>query len=48
MTDGQAQVSDGTRAVLLHKDVLGLEVSVGDAWLSCPKHKGATRQAPTR
>lgn len=28
--DGQAQVSDGTRAILLHQDVLGLQVSVSD------------------
>lgn len=34
MTDSQAQVCDGTGAVLLHQDVLGLQVSVGDAWLS--------------
>lgn len=33
MTDSQTQVSDSTGAVLLHKDVLGLQVSVGDAWL---------------
>lgn len=36
MTDSQAQVSNGTGAVLLHEDVFGLQVSVGDAWLSCP------------
>lgn len=35
VTDSQAQVSDGTGAVLLHEDVLGLQVSVGDAWFSC-------------
>lgn len=34
MTDSQAQVSDGTGTVLLHEDVLGLQVSVSDAWLS--------------
>lgn len=34
MTDGKSQVGDGTAAVLLHQDVLGLEVPVGDAWLS--------------
>lgn len=33
MADGQAQVRDGARAVLLHQDILGLEVTVGDAWL---------------
>lgn len=34
MTDSQAQVGNGTGAVLLHQDVLGLQVSMGDAWLS--------------
>lgn len=34
VTDGQSQVGDGTAAVLLHQDVLGLEVPVGDAGLS--------------
>ena len=34
VTDGQSQVSDSTGAVLLHEDVLGLQISVGDAWLS--------------
>lgn len=36
MTDSQAQVSNGTGAVLLHEDVFGLQVSVSDTWLSCP------------
>lgn len=36
MTDSQAQVSDGTGAVLLHEDVLGLKVSVGNAWFTYP------------
>lgn len=34
VTDSQTQVGDRTGAVLLHEDVLGLQVSVGDAWLS--------------
>lgn len=32
--DGQAKVSDGTRAILLHQDVLGFQVSVSNARLS--------------
>lgn len=32
--DGQAKVSDGTRAILLHQNVLGFQVSVSNARLS--------------
>lgn len=32
--DSQAKVSDGTRAILLHQDVLGFQVSVSNARLS--------------
>ena len=32
---GQTQVSDGRRAALLHQDVLGLDVPVGDGRLPC-------------
>jgi hypothetical protein len=32
--DGQAQVSDAAGAVLLHQDVLALQVSVGDGRLA--------------
>lgn len=34
VADGQAKVSDAAGPVLLHQDVLGLEISVSDAWLS--------------
>lgn len=38
VTDSQSQVGDGTAAVLLHQDVLGLEVPVGNAGLSWGGH----------
>ena len=34
MADGQAQVGDAARPVLLDQDVLGLQVPVGDGRLS--------------
>lgn len=34
MFDGQTQICDGRRAVLLHQDVFGLQVSVSDGRLS--------------
>ena len=34
VADGQPQVGDAARPVLLHQDVLGLQVSVRDTWLS--------------
>lgn len=39
MADGQAQVGDGAGAVLLHQDVLGLQVPVSDAGLSCANRR---------
>lgn len=35
MAHSQAQVGDGAGAVLLHQDVLGLQIPVSDAGLSC-------------
>lgn len=35
VTHCQTQVSDAAGAVLLHQDVLGLQVSVGDGGFSC-------------
>lgn len=35
VADGQAEVSDGTHAVLLHQDIFRLEVPVSDARLTC-------------
>ena len=34
MTDSQSQVSDAAGPVLLDQNVLGLQVSVGDRWLT--------------
>lgn len=34
VADSQAQVSDGAGAVLLHQDVLGLQIPVSDARFS--------------
>lgn len=43
MADGQAEVGDGAQEVLLDQDILGLEVTVGDARLPCRANRSGGR-----
>lgn len=42
VADGQSQVCNCTRAVFLHQDVLGFEVTVGDPRLTWAMKRGFT------
>lgn len=46
MAHSQAQVGDGTGAVLLHQDVLGLQVPVSDSRLSCANASAFNANSP--